>query len=263
MFLLSLAPDESARTYLRRLRRPRSFGIPALDAVAGEAVEIYGESGSGKTEVLMHAVATWALPEPVGGRREAVYFDNDFRLCRRRLRTIVEARLRAAFDESEVGPRRDETLARINVVRCASTLEFLAALELVVNGDTPAPSLCAVDSLGAFVWREDKVADGPPSLSPAAFRTIARFLANDATVLAAKPVLFNNKPRPDSSTHEEYLPREWTRLVKRRVRVVAVEDASSGKRVFDARLCDLEKPASSTTTNFSFAVTDAGLAVIT
>lgn len=127
----------------------------------------YGESGSGKSELLVHAAVSWALPTECGGCASgAAYLDTDFRLCLRRLRHLVEARVRASLaTEVELARARDQTLARIAVVRCSTTLELLAALELVHNGDGPRPSLVALDSIGAFVWREDRVPEGPPSLS--------------------------------------------------------------------------------------------------
>lgn len=111
-------------------------------------------------------VVSWALPRECGGcGNAAVYIDNDFRLCRRRLRTVVEARVGSSLsDEAELSRTCDETLERVSIIRCSTTLEFLAALELAANGDGTHPSLCAIDSIGAFVLREDKVPDGPPSM---------------------------------------------------------------------------------------------------
>lgn len=127
----------------------------------------YGESGSGKSELLVHATVSWALPTECGGcASDAVYLDTDFRLCLRRLRRLVEARVRASLATGiDFAMARDQTLARIAVVRCATTLDLLAALELVHNGEGPRPSLVVLDSIGAFVWREDRVPEGPPSLS--------------------------------------------------------------------------------------------------
>ena len=58
-------------------------------------VEVHGDSGAGKTEVLLNAVAHVVAPsEPGTLPRTAVYFDHDGRLDLVRLRTILNHRIR-------------------------------------------------------------------------------------------------------------------------------------------------------------------------
>lgn len=136
------------------------------------------------------------MPVECGGSAaEAVYFDNDFRQSPRHLREVIERRVReegnCCSSEASVQRLTDETMSRVKMRRCATTLEFLAALELLVNDqdNRPPPTLCVIDSLGAFFWRWEEN-DGAPSLAPAILRTLAKV---DATIVAAKPVLFKKQ----------------------------------------------------------------------
>eukprot|EP00629_Pelagomonadales_sp_RCC1024_P005208 CAMPEP_0119272346 /NCGR_PEP_ID=MMETSP1329-20130426/8564_1 /TAXON_ID=114041 /ORGANISM="Genus nov. species nov., Strain RCC1024" /LENGTH=79 /DNA_ID=CAMNT_0007272409 /DNA_START=133 /DNA_END=369 /DNA_ORIENTATION=- len=73
---LTLVPDETARRYLERcFAAPRTLGVPQLGAAGkGEVIELYGTSQTGKSELLLHMCAAWALPEDHGGgaRRVAI-----------------------------------------------------------------------------------------------------------------------------------------------------------------------------------------------
>mmetsp|Transcript_20725 Transcript_20725/g.64031 ORF Transcript_20725/g.64031 Transcript_20725/m.64031 type:complete len:254 (-) Transcript_20725:277-1038(-) len=246
----------------------------------------------------MHCVVGWALPVDRGGSgRAAVVIDNDFRFSERRLRTILESRVS--------GAALDETVKRIAFARCPTTLEFLAAVELISHGDD-AGVLVAVDTVGAFFWREDKLAAeqlAPPSFTPACMRLLAKLLREeDALVLAAKSALFRprrRRPRrrsddndgdddddgddnnnnadddnvedphehppssslpsstnpEDASEHEEYMPKEWTKLVKRRVELHTAE-----QDLFSFRLWDVgPERRASLRERWTFRVADAGL----
>ena len=236
----------------------------------------------------MGAVVQWTMPLCKGGSgREAAYFDNDFKLSDSRLRAIVQ---------EKAGTYARETLARISVARCETTLEFLAGLELVKQSQKKSSGrlLIVIDSLGAFFWREEKLATehlAPPSFTAASCRLLGKLLNDDkALIIAAKPVLFlsqkkkkkvpveqeppwnnnnnNNNNRDDdhlddndededfhvdhpppetnytnppltkkktrpSSFHAEYMPRDWTKLVRRRMEVEALSPLFSF-RLFDA-----------------------------
>jgi len=83
---LSVFPDETARDAFMRVKkasRPFDVGIPALSdcrkagrAVAGllpgDVVEVHGASESGKTEVLLHAVAHVVVSMPEFSPKQVV-----------------------------------------------------------------------------------------------------------------------------------------------------------------------------------------------
>ncbi len=86
---LNVLPDETARLLFRR-KAGRPFDIRFTVLRPGDVAEVYGESGSGKSELLMNAVCctvTDAKP------RIAIYCDHDGRLDLHRLETIIRCRL--------------------------------------------------------------------------------------------------------------------------------------------------------------------------
>jgi len=104
--LQSVFADETAKALFRRKAgRPVDLGIPALSLLPqpgrsapgvfpGDVIEVYGESGSGKTEVLLHAVAHALLPtRPDPIPRLVVYFDHECQLDFARLELLLRHRL--------------------------------------------------------------------------------------------------------------------------------------------------------------------------
>ncbi len=217
---LTLAPDETARDYLRRAgAAPRSLGIPALGEAdrRGEVVELYSPAAAGKTSLLLQICASWCLPDSHGGGcRKVVWLDCDGRLRPSRLRASIYAYAARACERGAQEAASD-ALKRVHVAYCASSLEFLCALEAVSHLEGEAP-LILVDSIGGFFWREVKPAEdqcAAPSLFQACVRAVGRLSSRrKAIIVCAKPKFFRANALGD---HREYLPREWTLLVKRRL----------------------------------------------
>lgn len=71
-----------AKKYPKHNKVPGSGGLSKERGVGrGDVVELYGPSGSGKSEVLINVVARCILPAWLGGdERTAVFFDNGERL---------------------------------------------------------------------------------------------------------------------------------------------------------------------------------------
>ncbi len=98
-FLDSLVPKgelSCQRGNASRLGGGRGGGGGGL--MPGTVLELYGASGSGKTEVALNAVCGWVLPKALGGvGGVAVIVDLDFRVDVRRLRCLLLARIRRAL----------------------------------------------------------------------------------------------------------------------------------------------------------------------
>ena len=270
--LLTLEPDETARAYLARaFAAPRLLGIPALDAApcrGGEIVELYGEPQTGKSELLYRCAATWALPASRGGGgRRVVLFDTEHKFQLPRLRAVVAA-VAAAFpaadDAEPAAAAADAALNRILIAPCGTTLDFLCQLELVEQrAESEEAPLLLVDSIGAFLFTEDRPADrklAAPSLTHAAVRAIARLLARRrATLVAAKPAYYEAKAGdPRGDYHPEYLPRAWTALVKRRVCLSRESRTTHGPCRVAAKYGDFDADARRPTRHFSFQLDARG-----
>ena len=123
--VLTLGADETARALFRRVQeRPFDVGMEELQSAAaarpgrsgglyaGDVVEVHGENGVGKSDLLMRAVAHTVLPDPYrpGGPlppRLAVYVDHDGKFDIERLRYILGRRL-AKFPEGKRAQELDE-----------------------------------------------------------------------------------------------------------------------------------------------------------
>jgi len=285
--LQETADDQGCRRP-RPQKRPRvrqhavSFGCATLDecCAARGVVEICGVSGAAKTELLMHAALSWALPVAHGGAEsQVVYIDYDFRLCPPRLRAVAEARCTptcADATATRISPYDsaslvDATLARIAVVRCETLVELVAALEIIERaaeasraGTQPAWAadasgaaperldgggrvLVVLDSIGDM-WRDEKAGN---SLMPAAARAVSRVVsACRAPLLCAKPSLFQGS---QDKRGGEYMPPQWVKLVQHRLYISeSVSESVSESAHFEAR----PKPESAPF--FSFAVGQEG-----
>ena len=202
---------------------------------AGEVVELYGDPNVGKTELLLHLVASCVLPAAAGGlARPALFFDHDCRLDLHRLRRVLQHRLGACVrgvggagvasgaQQQQQQQQLDASLSRVHVYRCHSSFEVVATLAhlrggplLRAGGGTAA--LLALDGLGAFHWQDKRTeavaGTGPALLSQVAEAVARTIAATPIAVVATKPCLFSSRDKP----HCEYLPQRWQRLVSRRV----------------------------------------------
>jgi hypothetical protein len=155
-------------------------------------------------------------------------------------------------------------LNRIFVAPCGTTLDFLCQLELVEQrAESEEAPLLLVDSIGAFLFTEDRPADrklAAPSLTHACVRAIARLLARRrATLVAAKPAYYEAKAGdPRGDYHPEYLPRAWTALVRRRVCLSRESRTTHGPCRVAAKYGDFDADARRPTRHFSFQLDARG-----
>ncbi|GAQ89378.1 DNA recombination and repair protein [Klebsormidium nitens] len=171
-----LQPDESMRDFLlRTFVEPLGTSVPFIDSAAirpGNVVEIFGASGSGKTEILTQAVATCILPSEVdgvgygGAGGAALFFDLDGRFDILRLVRILESRINEAQvaqgggDADALSQVFTASLRRFRLLHCHNSFHLLAALkmlqpeirQIVQNHGPDSLHLICIDSIGAFHW---------------------------------------------------------------------------------------------------------------
>eukprot|EP00903_Cladosiphon_okamuranus_P008091 g7801.t1 len=261
---LSVEADETALELFRRAnRKPLRTGLAFFDEVSGsgvpgkekgvgrgDVVEIYGSSGSGKSEVLINVVARCILPAWLGGEeRTAVFFDNDGRLSILRLEQLLKGKITSntTFQvnaatggigigggsggnsqqlESDVEVVLNGCLRRLRVVRPAGLFELLAAIEVLRFELEHRPAIVVVDGLGSFFW-QDKMAQScggdAVSMQGAVVKALVRLAMERPVVLfATKTALFSPRGNKSSNNqgaaeHSEYLPQAWQRAVTFRV----------------------------------------------
>ncbi|CAB1111787.1 unnamed protein product [Ectocarpus sp. CCAP 1310/34] len=262
MMALSVQDDETALELFRRAHhKPLLTGLAFFDEVPagsgssktkdkgvgrGDVVELYGPSGSGKSEVLINVVARCVMPAWLGGEeRPAVFFDNDGRLSILRLEQLLKGKIsnnttfqvksasggvgggggtihaspsRLQQLQSDLEDVLIGCLRRLRVVRPAGLFELLAAIEVLRFELGHRPAVVVVDGMGSFFW-QDKMAQScggeAVSMQGIVAKALVRLTMERPVVLFAAK---NGKDLGDAATeHREYLPQIWQRAVTFRV----------------------------------------------
>ncbi|XP_070575619.1 DNA repair protein XRCC2-like [Ptychodera flava] len=141
----------------------------------GDIVEVCGESGCGKTELLLHWTVQCILPDKwkeseLGGLNTGVLFiDNDYHFSILRLVSILESQIRQKVTKNEsenisagdLEKLMKSCLQRLYVERCQNTVEFLLSVEMLETllGNKPNISVVMVDSISAFYWLDKDIGE--------------------------------------------------------------------------------------------------------
>ena len=233
-----IEPNETAQTLFARCKKPGNLrtGIDFIDArckhlsaECQDVIQVRGESSTGKTQIVLHALATCVLPENLGGQgSRAVLFDLDMKFQVERFYEILLARITLDFkergegDESVTQEAYQDVLKdcchRVFVYRCLSNLDFLTALHALPSlVDSKDIRLVVIETLATFYWETaetDAAASGLHVSIPQAVKGLLR--TSRLTVLAVKPVLFQGKWHKDSD-RMDYTSATWNSLVSTKV----------------------------------------------
>ena len=142
-----LKPDETAYSLFKRLFATYQVtNISFLDAISaptkgiksGSLVCLEGDSGSGKSEILLSATANCILPTELGGNASGVaVFSVDSKFNANRLRDILRGRILSAesalatkcrHDQSALDKCIDSLMAHVNVYFPRATSDLIMAL---------------------------------------------------------------------------------------------------------------------------------------
>lgn len=136
-----------------------------------QIVEIAGESGVGKTTLLVEMIGKTILPLKFGGKSAAVLFlltDTNFQMLK--FITIMEKHIRlymisTCITENEVDLHQIivNSLNNIVFIKCYSADEFEITLFNLRNTLTANVrySLLAIDTIGSFYWLQKPTVDTP------------------------------------------------------------------------------------------------------
>eukprot|EP01133_Synstelium_polycarpum_P018239 gene18239-21823_t len=216
----------------------------------GGVVEIYGASGTGKSECCLHIVAVSVMPKvwqsiAFGGNEiGVVYFDNDYKFDVYRFHRIVRANGTLDYNSEEVYEAFfAESMKRLHVIRCRDSIQFLVTLKNLhlliksVGKEVRAGNPCreiqmmVIDSVTAYYWL-DKNGEAISARSHLPWvDCIAQIIAQyNLTVIGVKQALFatatnnNNNNNRDKdqppvvdSKHSYFISPSWNRLVRYRM----------------------------------------------
>ena len=139
-------------------RNAQIFGGHGLNGLfLGNIVDVHGDSGSAKTELMMNVVANFLV---FSGDAKIVYFDNDVRLDVARLGVLLKSRL-SNLHSNKRGIR--DYLKRVIIFQCQNQIEFMASLfSLNARIQSGEIKLLIVDSWTSFLW--DNIANRSASM---------------------------------------------------------------------------------------------------
>ncbi|KAK2152352.1 hypothetical protein LSH36_330g00021 [Paralvinella palmiformis] len=142
-------------------------------------IELYGEEGVGKTQMLIHLLAKCILPNewnglPVDGLGiSAIFVDSNFDMSLIRLAGVLESRIVGCIErngetaaelsvaDEDVEALVKQCLGRLYLVRCKSSSQLYITLDYLENllCNKPDIGVLMIDSISAFYWI-DKYAAG-------------------------------------------------------------------------------------------------------
>ena len=192
-----------------------------------DVVELYGEEGTGKTEMLLHLVARCLLPPKwkdveVGGLNAGVLLvDTDYHFSIVRLVSVMEHRVRKmlvkykkqnleasemsdipSHTDKDIGNIIKQALEKFHVVKCNTSTQFVFSLNSLdsVFGNKPDICLLAIDSISSFYWIDRSNGAENFSAQESNQRRICHAINKlredyNIVTVVTKPAIFRKKPR--------------------------------------------------------------------
>lgn len=132
-------------------------------------IEIVGDSGVGKSELLLHLVikcitpAKWRNYEIGGYGVGVIYIDNDLHFHILRLVALLDSKLRRILTSENVSPSEEDThqfitscLNLLKICHCRSSLQMILTLQSVhsLMNFKYNCFILIIDSLSAFYWQD-------------------------------------------------------------------------------------------------------------
>lgn len=250
--------SETGTELLARLAAQKSLEFLDLDVLdritAGDAVEILGDSNSGKTELLYHLIARAIFPSSWKGillnglEMVVLFIDADQKFSVFRLMNILENRFSIAETLASVNVDKEETavflkscLRRVNVITCHNTDDLIVTFntmdEILTSQDTFI-NIVFIDSISAFYWSDKmayleqtkKLYDYYGKLVKAIQQTLTSYkmvlIATKQTLVSVKTSSSDNSDKtiPELIGDYDFMGRSWEKLITKRIRVFSKEN---------------------------------------
>ena len=218
-------------------------GLPK-ELSPGDSVELYGEEGCGKTELLIHFCAICILPKIwssinlSGKETKVVLVDTSYKFPLWRLVQVIEQQTRnstkstKAISTAEMDEIVKSCLQRLFLVQCSSSLNLIKTLTYLEKlfVENPDISLLMIDSISEFYWTDRAIG----GTSRYEHETHQRSIINKLTkyqnlyslvVIVVKSAIMNQsfrivptsagagKTNSFSRNPDDYLSPEWNKFL--------------------------------------------------
>jgi DNA-repair protein XRCC2 len=214
-----------------------------------DVIELYGDDGSGKTQILLHLIANCILPQKwkgasLEGRGVGVIFvDTDYHFSLLRLVEILEERITSCFLQQglpmpSVAARQTfikSCLSRLTLAKCNSTEELLDTMRSFDKILCNRTDICVmmIDSISAFYWQDKsdggETYQGREKHQKRLVELLRRYIDQYyLVVIATLPAIYSKDfKRIQRMDDYAYMCRPWRRFVKCAYVVSRTSDKSS------------------------------------
>ncbi|ELT88440.1 hypothetical protein CAPTEDRAFT_151675 [Capitella teleta] len=235
-----------------------------------DVLELYGESGSGKTQSLLHWTAKCILPsswndlELNGLDAGVIFIDNDYHFNLIRLVGIMESTIIAHCEaqkkenptEADLEELIKSSLSHLQLYHCSSSHQFaitLFSLESIL-GHQPETCVLMIDSISSFYWLDrhsggDRYKEQEKNLTAACTAIDNLRTTYQISIISSTSPLVQKKGIAGED-YSDFLCKAWLRLVNRRILF-----SQKSQQNFMAKWISADKVASSRI----FAIGEQGL----
>ena len=225
-------------------------GLPK-ELSPGDSVELYGEEGCGKTELLIHFCASCILPKTwfsidiCGKETKVIFIDTSYKFPLWRLIQVMEQRIRQKtkavkdfVSTHDMEKMIKSCLQRLYIVQCSSSLNLMKTLSFLEKHlvEDPDISIMMIDSISEFYWTDKAICGIGRYEQETNQRSIISKLKwhqekHGLVIIVVKSAIMNKKFQmvPTSSTRksesvfrnpEDYLSPEWNKFLTYKYEII-------------------------------------------
>ena len=262
-------------------------GLPR-DLSPGDSVELYGDEGCGKTELLLHFCVTCILPRTwssiaiSGKETKVIFIDTSYKFPLWRLIQLIEHRVRQEVkavknfvSTSEMNDIVASCLQRLFVLQCSSSLNLIKSLSFLEKflNENPEISALMLDNISEFYWMDRAIGGIGRYEQETNQRSIISKLrkyqkTHSLVILLVKSAIMNkqfhivsasNTMQGDSSLRspDDYLSPEWNRFVTYKYLISKKRDYERAAVTQTWYFASMNKK--DVTAGCKFIITDAGI----
>lgn len=195
-----------------------------------DIVEISGEAGSCKTELLYHLIAGCVFPASWKGiqldglESEVMFMDNDCRFNLFRFVSILDNRIKALarasnadIGSSEIYAFIQERLKLLHIIKCYDSSQFITTLSSLGSASClqKKKTFLMIDSLSSFYWSDKARMQNNLTKLFAHHKTIVNLIQNLSSKCCVPVIYTKRKLLSKADWDNKVLGPQWNSTVTR------------------------------------------------
>jgi DNA-repair protein XRCC2 len=210
-----------AKHYLHALNSPLFQDLQDGQIQSGDVVELFGDEGTAKTEMLLNILTSCIQTQCV------IFIDTDCHFPMLRLVQIIEYHLFSSDSQDISADNREkrikDCLSRLYYFRCHSSIELVATLESLHAMLARKPEICClmIDSISAFYWQDKLILGETPNSQEYHQRKVVDAIKDliasySLAVFATRGMFVGASGRNRDDPTCSFLSSQWQKLVRYR-----------------------------------------------